>query len=317
MIADFAFIVVGLVLLYFGAEGLVRGSSALALKLGLTPLVVGLTVVAYGTSTPELVVSVKAALSGQPGIAVGNVVGSNIFNIAVILGIASVIFPIRVNFQLLRLDVPIMVGVSLLLMAFFANGMLERWQAAVLFAGIVAYTVGSIIYAKKTATPDVQAEYAESVGDKKKPATLWLDLVFIIGGLGVLVAGSRFLVDGSIGVARSWGVSEAVIGLTIVAAGTSTPELAASIVAALKKEPDIAIGNIVGSNIYNILCILGIAGLITPLPLGGVAWTDLYVMLGFSLALVPILITGFVIKRWEGFVLLAGYGGYLAWMWPK
>lgn len=317
MIADFALIVVGLVMLYFGAEGLVRGSSALALKLGLTPLVIGLTVVAYGTSMPELVVSVKASLAGQPGIAVGNVVGSNIFNIAVILGVASVIYPIRVNFQLLRLDVPIMVGVTLLLMAFFATGQLERWQAGVLFCGLLAYTVGSIVYAKRTATPEVAAEFDESVNGRKTPGTIWMDVVFIVGGLGVLVAGSRFLVDGSVAVARTWGVSEAVIGLTIVAAGTSTPELAASIVAAMKKEPDIALGNIIGSNMCNILCILGVTGMITPLTLGGVTWTDLFVMLAFSLALVPILITGFVIKRWEGAVLLVGYAAYLAWMWPK
>lgn len=300
MILDFGWIIAGLVLLYFGAEGLVRGSAALALKLGLTPLVVGLTVVAYGTSTPEMVVSVKAALAGQSGIAVGNVVGSNIFNIAVILGIASMICPIKVNFQLVKVDVPIMIGVTLLLMAFFIGGTLERWQAGILFAGIICYSVGSVIYAKKTTTPDVTAEFEESLEDEKRPSPVWKDLAFLIGGLVVLVVGSRMLVDGSIAVARAWGVSEAIIGLTIVAAGTSTPELAASVVAALKKEPDIAIGNIVGSNIYNILCILGAAGLIMPMSMGGVTWFDMFVMLGFSVLLVPILISGFTIKRWEG-----------------
>jgi len=315
MMNDVFFIVVGLVLLYFGAEGLVRGSSAVALKLGLSPLVVGLTVVAYGTSMPELLVSVKSALAGQSGIAVGNVVGSNIFNIAVILAIAAIICPIKVNFQLVKIDVPIMIGVTLLMMFFFRDGALAQWEAGVLFAGIVTYTVGSILYAKKTTTQDVKAEFDESLDRPKKP--LWMDILFILGGLGLLVVGSNFLVDGSISIARAWGVSEAIIGLTIVAAGTSTPELAASIVAALKKEPDIAIGGIVGSNIYNILCILGAAGLIAPINAGGVAWVDMFVMLGVSVLLVPILWSGFTIKRWEGGVLLVIYSGYLFWLWPK
>lgn len=315
MAIDILLIVGGLVLLYLGAEGLVKGSSAIALKLGLSPLVVGLTVVAYGTSMPELIVSVKSALAGQSGIAVGNVVGSNIFNIAVILGISSIICPIKVNFQLVKVDVPIMIFMTLLVMFFFRDGALARWEAGVLFAGILTYTVGSLIYAKKTTTPEVLAEFQESLELPRKP--LWLDIAFILGGLGLLVIGSRFLVDGSISIARVFGVSEAIIGLTIVAAGTSTPELAASIVAALKKEPDIAIGNIVGSNIYNLLCILGAAGLIAPINAGGVAWTDMFVMLGASLMLIPILWSGFVIKRWEGGVLLAIYACYLAWLWPK
>lgn len=308
-------IIGGLVLLYFGAEGLVKGSSALALKLGLTPLVVGLTVVAYGTSMPELVVSIKSALAGQSGIAVGNVVGSNIFNIAVILGLAAVIFPIKASFQLIRLDVPIMIGATVLVMVFFRDGALARWEAGVLFAGILAYTVGSLIYAKKTVTPEVEDEFAESVGRSDSP--LWRDIVFILGGLGLLVFGSRFLVEGSVGLARTWGVTEAVIGLTIVAAGTSTPELAATIVAAIKKEPDIALGGIIGSNIYNILCILGATGLIAPIVTGGVAWTDMFVMLGLAVMLLPILWTGLVVKRWEGVVFLAIYGGFLGYLWPK
>ena len=315
MMNDAFLIVAGLVLLYFGAEGLVRGSSAVALKLGLSPLVVGLTVVAYGTSMPELIVSVKSALAGQSGIAVGNVVGSNIFNVGVILGIAAIICPIKVNFQLVKIDVPIMIGVTLLMLFFFRDGALAKWEAGVLFTGIIIYTVGSIIYAKKTTTPEVKAEFEESLKHPSKP--LWMDILFILGGLGLLVFGSNFLVNGSISIARAWGVSEAIIGLTIVAVGTSTPELAASIVAALKKEPDIAIGGIVGSNIYNILCILGAAGLIAPINAGGVAWVDMFVMLGFSLLLVPILWSGFIIKRWEGGVLLAIYGGYLFWLWPK
>ncbi len=315
MLADIFWILLGLALLYFGAEGLVRGSSSLALRLGLTPLVVGLTVVAYGTSMPELIVSVKSAMAGQSGIAVGNVVGSNIFNIAVILGVAAVIYPIRTNFQLVKVDVPIMLAASLLVIFFMWDGFLSRGEAAVLFAGIILYTVGSILLAKKSATPEIRAEYEESVGGRPK-GSVPVDIGFVLGGLALLVFGSRFLVDGSISLARGFGVSEAVIGLTIVAAGTSTPELAATIVAALKKEPDIALGNIVGSNIYNILCILGVTGLIHPLSPGGVTPVDFAVMLGTSILLLPILWTGFTIRRWEGFVLLAVYGGYLWWLWP-
>ncbi len=305
----------GLLLLIVGAEGLVRGSSSLALKLGLTPLVVGLTVVAYGTSMPELIVSVQASLQGQSGIAVGNVVGSNIFNVAVILGLAAIIYPIKVNFQLVKVDVPIMIGATLVAMFFFQDGMLSRYEAGILFAGILMYSIGSVIFAKKTTAPDVVAEFEESIARPAK--SLWLDIAFIVLGLAALTLGSRLLVDGAATLARAFGVSEAIIGLTIVAFGTSTPELAASVAAALKKEPDIAIGNIVGSNIYNLLCILGAAGLVAPLSAGGVTVVDMSVMLGLALLLVPILWTGFIIKRWEGWVLLAVYAGYLAWLWPK
>ncbi len=315
MVIDAAVTLAGLVLLICGAEGLVRGSSSLALKLGLTPLVVGLTVVAYGTSMPELIVSVQASLQEQSGIAVGNVVGSNIFNIAVILGLAAIIYPIRVNFQLVKVDVPIMIAATLVAMLFFRDGMLARWEAAILFTGILIYSIGSVIFAKKTTAPDVVAEFEESLARPAK--SVWVDVALIVAGLVALVFGSRWLVDGAVALARGFGVSEAIIGLTIVAFGTSTPELAASVVAALKKEPDIAIGNIVGSNIYNLLCILGAAGLVAPLSLGGVTSVDMAVMLGLALLLVPILWTGFIIKRWEGWVLLAVYAAYLAWLWPK
>lgn len=315
MIADSLLVLLGLVLLYFGAEWLVRGSSSLALRLGLSPLVIGLTVVAYGTSMPELVVSFKAAMAGQSAIAVGNVVGSNILNVALILGIAALIFPIKIQFQLIRFDVPLMIGATLLAMFFLRDGRLDRWEAAILFAGIICYTVGSLIYAKKSAPKRVVAEYEESI--PKPQGHFWADVGFIIAGMAVMVIGSQFLVDGSINLARLFGVSEAVIGLTIVAVGTSTPELAATIVAALKKEADIAIGNIVGSNIYNLLCILGATGLLRPLDVGGVTFANQLVMLGVSVLLIPFMWTGFVLKRWEGAVLLCIYVGYLAWLWPK
>lgn len=315
MLIDSLWVLLGLVLLYFGAEWLVRGSASLALRFGLSSLVVGLTVVAYGTSMPELVVSLKAALAGQSQMAIGNVVGSNIFNVAAILGIAALIYPIKIQFQLIRFDVPLMIAISILTIAFLATGTLERWQAAILFSLIVIYTVGSLIYAKRSAPDSVHAEFDESMPEVE--GSIWKNVVFIVGGMGLLVLGSRFLVDGSIGIARGFEISEAVIGLTIVAAGTSTPELAATVVAAMKKEADIAVGNIVGSNLYNLLCILGITGMVTPLEVGGVTSVDLGVMLGVSVLLLPLMLTGFVIKRWEGAILLLIYLAYIAWLWPK
>lgn len=315
MLLDSLWVLIGLGLLYFGAEWLVKGSASLALRFGLSALIVGLTVVAYGTSMPELVVSIKAALAGQSQLAIGNVVGSNIFNVAAILGIAAIIFPIKIQFQLIRFDVPLMIGVTLIALFFFRDGVLERWEAGVLFIGIIAYTVGSLIYAKKTAPQAVHEEFDESMPTVR--GSLWGDIALIAGGMLLLVIGSRFLVDGSIGIARAFGISEAVIGLTIVAVGTSTPELAATIVAAFKKEADIAVGNIVGSNIYNLLCILGVTGLIRPLEVGGVTWVDFGVMLGVSVLLVPFMLTDFVLKRWEGAVFVFIYLGYIAWLWPK
>lgn len=315
MIELILWIAAALVLLFFGAEWLVRGSAALALRLGITPLVIGLTVVAYGTSTPEMVVSTVAALKGQGDIAVGNVVGSNIFNICVILGLSALVLPLQVKVQLIRLDAPIMLGVSLLFLVLFRDSWISRTEAALLFAGIIVYTVGSVIFARKEVSAEVQAEFAEVV--PRRPGKLWLDLLFILGGLAVLVLGSRLLVTNAVELARLLGISEAVIGLTIVAAGTSMPELATSVVAAFRKQADIAIGNIVGSNLYNLLAIVGVSGLLAPLHAPGIRMFDLYVMLGATVALLPLMWSGFVLKRWEGAVLLAAYGGYLYVLWPK
>lgn len=308
-------IAAALVLLFFGAEWLVRGSSALALRLGITPLVIGLTVVAYGTSMPEMVVSTVAALKGQGDIAVGNVVGSNIFNVCVILGLSALVLPLRVKVQLIRVDAPLMVGVSLLFIVLFRDFHISRLEAGFLLAGIIVYTVGSVIFARKEVSAEVQAEFTEAV--VRPPGKLWRDLLLILGGLAVLVLGSRLLVTNAVELARLLGISEAVIGLTIVAAGTSMPELATSVVAAFRKQADIAIGNIVGSNLYNLLAIVGVSGLLAPLHAPGIRMLDLYVMLGTSIALLPLMWSGFVLKRWEGAVLLAAYGGYLYVLWPK
>jgi cation:H+ antiporter len=320
----------GLAVLTAGAEGLVRGASRLALLAGISPLVVGLTVVAYGTSTPELVVSVKAALGGNPDIAVGNVVGSNIFNVLFILGVSALIAPLVVARQLVRLEVPIMIGVSVLLWVLALGGRLSRIEAIVLFAGIVAYTIWTIRrsvreQAAARATPAAGGA-AGPVGGGAAPAggapprgarAILTSVAFVAGGLVLLVVGGRWFVDGSIALARTLGVSDLVIGLTIVAAGTSMPEVATSILATIRGERDIAIGNVVGSNIYNILAILGFSAII---PSDGLAVAasmrafDVPVMTAVAVACLPIFFTGYSIGRLEGLVFLGGYAAYTAYL---
>lgn len=312
MIVDLAYIGVALVLLFAGAEGLVRGSSSLALRAGLSRLMVGLTIVAFGTSSPELVVSIKAAMSQQGDISVGNVIGSNSFNIGVILGLTAMICPIPVHLQVIKIDAPIALGVALLLPLLLLDQTLGRTEGLVLFAGIVAYTWMSVVLGRKAGAADESDMPAPPVSRH------WLlDIAFIAAGLAVLVLGSQLLVDHSITLAKSLGVSEAVIGLTIVAAGTSMPELATSLVAAIRKQPDIAIGNIVGSNIFNILAILGLASMVSPLHAPGISVMDYATMIIFSVLLIPLLYTGRLLHRLEGALLLALYGIYLFLLWPK
>jgi cation:H+ antiporter len=315
MLWNWIWIVASLVLLYFGAEGLVRGSASLALRLGLTPLVVGLTVVAMGTSMPEVLVSVKAAMQGRGDLAVGNVVGSNIFNIGVILGLTALLSPMKVQFQLIKIDAPIMVAVSLGLVALLWDGAISRVEGAVLLTGLIIYVAGNVWIARRTATKGVENEFAEGV--PARSGSVLLDVLFILGGLGVLVLGARLLTDNSVALARAFGVSEAVIGLTIVAAGTSVPELAASIVAAMKKEPDIALGNVIGSNIFNILGILGVASLVAPLSAPDISRFDMWSMVGIAAVLVPMLWTSMKLTRAEGALLFAAYCGYVYFLWPK
>ena len=311
MTSPLLFLLLGLVLLFLGGEGLVRGAAALALRLGLTPLVVGLTVVAFGTSAPELMVSVKAALDGLGAIAIGNVVGSNSLNIGLILGLTALIYPLKVQLQILRLDQPIMVGVSFVAVVFLADLHVGRLEGALLVAGLIGYTTFTVLAARKLKLPaEVKTEFVDAV--PVPGGSIWRDLLFILVGLALLLAGSRFLVDGAVVLARSFGISEAIIGLTIVAMGTSMPELVACLVAAIKKEPDIALGNIIGSNIFNLLGILGTSALVKPLDGAGIKMIDLYVMLAFAVVLLPILFTGRKMDRWEGALLLAGYAGYIA-----
>ena len=308
------YLLAGLVLLYFGAEGLVRGSSSLALRLGLSPLVVGLTVVAFGTSSPELMVSLRAALAGQSDISVGNVVGSNICNIGLILGLCALITPVATSSQIVRIDIPIMLGITALSLVLMADGNIGRTEGIIFVFILVAYVTFSIYLARRQPADALGAEFGEEVKISKRG--LAIDIAMVIGGLALLVFGARFLVDGAIIIARTYGWSEALIGLTIVAIGTSLPELATSLLAAIKKESDIAVGNIVGSNVFNILAILGIASLITPLSGAGFSNVDYAVMTAFAVILLPMAWSGRTLSRPEGTILLLGYFGYMAWIWP-
>lgn len=306
------FLLLGLVLLYFGAEGLVRGSSSLALRLGVGPLLVGLTVVAFGTSAPEMMVSVKAAYMGQGDISVGNVVGSNICNIGLILGFSALILPIKVASQIVRVDTPIMIAVTALAIALLYDGSLSRTEGIVFFLLLIVYIVFSIRLAKKQAADPLAQEFSDEVKISKSGTAI--DVLMVIGGLVMLVFGAQFLVDAAVEIAKAFGLSEAVIGLTIVAIGTSLPEFATSLLAAIKKEADIAVGNIVGSNIFNILGILGLSATITPLSSAGITGLDLGVMAAFALALWIFSRSGQSISRIEGVVLILAYGGYIAWL---
>lgn len=312
------FLVSGLALLVAGADLLVRGASRLALRFGISPLVVGLTVVAFGTSAPELAVSVQAGLAGQSDIAVGNIIGSNIFNVLVVLGLSALITPLVVQQQLVRFDVPLVIGISLLFWILALDGRIGLFDGLLLSAGIVAYTVFAIRQGRQE-SPAVQDEYAREFGGD---SGAWLDrlpaqIALIIAGLALLVLGATWLVDSAVVIARALGVSEVVIGLTIIAAGTSLPELATSVVAALRGERDIAVGNVIGSSLFNILAIAGIAALVTP---GGleVAATlvrfDLPVMVAAVVACLPIFVTGHRIARWEGALFFGYYLAYVSYL---
>lgn len=299
----------GILFLYLGAESLVRGSAAVAVRAGMTPLVIGLTIVAFGTSAPELVVSLSAALGSHTDVALGNVVGSNIFNIAVILGISALILPPRIPAALLARDVPVMIGVSVACLALLLWGNVPRWAGALLTLGLAAYLITAIRRARHgSADPDIEEALPHG------PSSPLLDWAMIFLGVAALVLGARWFVEGASGVARALGLSEAVIGLTIVAAGTSLPELATSMLAAFRRHSDIAVGNVVGSNIFNILGILGLTALVHPLQNGGVTWVDGVVMVAVAVILWPIMALRRSLSRLTGGFLVLSYSAYMLWL---
>lgn len=296
-------------LLALGAEGLVRGSSALALRLGVTPLVVGLTVVAFGTGSPELFVSVEAAYRGEGGIALGNVVGSNISNVALILGLSALARPMKVRSELIRREVPLMIAVTLLLCVLLYDGTLGRVDGLILALGSVAYTAFAYAAARRDRSKAVAEEFEEALTEPKR--AVWVDVALVIAGFVLLLIGARLLLAGATVVAAQFGVSQVVIGLTIVAIGTSLPELATSFVASLRGEADVAFGNAIGSNILNILLVLGVAALIRPVEALGLRPLDLGVLVASAVLVLPLMWRGWVLNRWEGALLVAGYAAYL------
>lgn len=312
MIVPIIQLIAGFALLTYGAERLVSGSSTVAYRLGLSPLVIGLTVVAFGTSAPELVVSIRATIAGNSDIAIGNVIGSNIANIALIMGVTALIRPLSIHLNLLRREVPIMIGITLVTSWFIIGDTITRIEGLALFIGLIIFITYSIRNAKYVPT-DARVHLIEEP-EIKTDMPLWKAWMLVLIGLALLVGGGELLVNGAVEIATLLGISQAVIGITIVAVGTSLPELATSAVAAYKKESDIAVGNIIGSNIFNLLCILGITGMIHPLDSSNFDLVDLGFMLGLTIIILPMMRLGFELSRLEGAILLTTYIGYTAWL---
>ncbi len=312
-----AYLIVGLVLLVFSADWLVKGAASIASALGISPLIVGLTVVAFGTSAPELAVSVMAAFRGQADLAVGNVVGSNIFNVLAILGVSALIIPLIVHRQLIRLDVPVMIFVSVLVYVLSLDGVISRTDGIILFLVMLAYVAVLIRKSRKEKDAGVLSEYEEEFG-KIGENPKWLkNIALVVLGIVGLVAGSDRLVYGAVFIARHFGVSELIIGLTIVSVGTSLPEVATSVTAALKGERDIAVGNVVGSNIFNIVTVLGISSIVAPAGIHVAKQAldfDMPFMIAVAVTAFPVFFHGYRIGRANGIFFLLFYGAYLAYL---
>lgn len=322
MIIDIVWLIVGLVLILTGANFLTDGASAVAKKFGLTDLVIGLTVVAFGTSAPELVISITASADGNPELAVGNVIGSNIFNILAIIGITAMVRPIAIKKSVMTIEIPMVLLSSVIILILGSSVVLDHTQANIIsrvegllllifFLLFMRYT-----FATARNTPDAGSDPQAADTNKLKNIKMWQAIVFIIGGLAALIWGGNKFVQGASAIASGLGVSEAVIGLTIVAIGTSLPELATSIVAALKNEPGLAIGNVIGSNIFNIFMVLGTAAVVKPLPFGNINYVDLWVLTGASLMF---MIFGWffkkrIITRAEGTIMAICYILYMSWL---
>jgi cation:H+ antiporter len=300
----FLLILAGLVLLYIGGEALVRGASSLAARLGVSPLIIGLTVVAYGTGMPELLTSLKAALRDSGGIAVGNAIGANCFNIGCALGIAALLCPLQAESHVVRFDLRVLALVALTPLWFLADGVVTRLEAGMLLALMVIYTAVLIRKAKKVEDP--------AAPQVKKSSA---DLLFLAAGLVALFFGSRWLIEGTVQLARHFGVNETLLGLSVVSVGSSLPELATCVVAATRKQSGLVLGNVIGSCIFNILAGIGVAGLVNPLTAPAMGIVDILVMITFSLILLPMMRSGFSLSRWEGMSLIVSYAIYQLWLW--
>ena len=312
----FVLFVGGGVLLVAGAELLVRGASRLAMGLGISPLVVGLTVVAFGTGSPELAVTIRSAYGGDTDLALGNVVGSNIFNVLFILGVSALIVPLVVAQPLVRRDVPLMIATAIVALLLGLDGRIGRLDGLFLSSATIVYTLFLIRQSRRD-PPEVRAEYEEAFSGRHGAPRPLLNVGLAAVGIALLVWGARWLVDAAVSTATLLGVSELVIGLTVVAAGTSLPEVATSVLAAFRGERDIAVGNVIGSNIFNILTVLGLAGIVAPEGVRvapGALTFDIPVMIAVSVATLPIAFTGYAIVRWEGGVFLAYYLAYTTYL---
>ena len=302
-----ALLVIGIIVVLKGADWLTVGAVGLAERMGVPQIVIGLTIVAIGTSMPEFFVSLMSAVNGTPDLAVGNIVGSNIFNALLIVGVAAAVAPIAILRTTVKKDIPIAVFASLLLMGMTLDRQISRIDAAILFACFIAFIWITVSGAKKDSG-------ATAVEANSKPMPTVKALLLVVVGLACLVGGSNVFVDNASAIAHSMGISDAVIGLTIVAGGTSLPELATSVVAARKGNSGIAIGNVLGSNVFNILMILGATGLIAPMAISGITMVDLSVMVVSMVLLWLLSFTKSRIERWEGFVLIAAFAGYMVWL---
>jgi len=315
MLTDFLLTVLGLGILLIGGELTLRGAIGLAKLLGVSAAMIGLTVVAFGTSAPELVVSLEATLDGSPDIAIGNVIGSNIANILLVLGVGALIAPLICDPGAVRRDGTAMMASMILLVGLGLTGVINAWQGALMIVALIGFITWSYRVDRRngTAVSELHArEVEETMG---VPTATWLVLLYVVVGLVALVGGAKLLVDGAIGVARAAGISESVIALSLVAVGTSLPELAATAVAACRRHTDVAVGNVLGSNLFNVMLILGTASMVAPMPIAEeFVRVDLWVMLGAGIVLLPVMITGWKISRNEGILLLMLYVAYIASM---
>ena len=310
-------LVVGLAVLVLGSEFLIRGASKLAATIGIPPLIIGLTVVAFGTSAPELAVSLNASLNGQADISLGNVVGSNICNVLLILGISAVIAPLVVAQQLVRLDVPIMIGVSALMMFFGLGNQLSRSDGLILFGGGITYTLFLLVQSRKEKNPVIQDEYEQFGARSLSIKETGLSAVLFFLGMAMLVAGSHWLVESAVSIATFLGASPLIIGLTVIAFGTSLPELATSVMATFKGERDLAVGNVIGSNIFNILVVLGLTSAVSETGIyisNSAQRFDIPVMLAAAIMCLPIFFTDNQVSRREGILLLCYYVLYVGYL---